>query len=176
MFDKLIRANCHSKSKTLKWLAHELLEKLYACEINCDLIHESVRFAHHARGCTIVAAKILEKVVIFQNVSIGANLKFNKTSNEWENVGTPIISANVIICDGAKILGPIVVGENSVIGAGAIVTKNIPANSIEYGVNQYRMRDPNYDLVFRAEMINPDAIIEANRTFIEAFEAADKSV
>jgi serine O-acetyltransferase len=175
MFDKLIHMNCHSKSKTSKWLARELLEKFYGCEINCDQIDKSVKFAHHARGCTIVAARILENAVIFQNVSIGANLRFNKTSNEWENVGTPIISANVIICDGAKIFGPIVIGENSVIGAGAIVTKSIPANSVVFGVNQCRMKDPEYDLVFRVEMINPEVIIEANRKLIEEFETVKRA-
>jgi len=33
-------------------------------------------------------AKICENTVIFQNVTIGSNLKYNKISNEWENVGT----------------------------------------------------------------------------------------
>jgi serine O-acetyltransferase len=63
-------------------------------------------------------------VVIFQNVTVGTNMRFNKVSSEWENVGDPIICKNVVIADdGAKILGPVVVGENSVVASGAIVTK-----------------------------------------------------
>ncbi|MDR2860203.1 MAG: serine acetyltransferase, partial [Elusimicrobiota bacterium] len=84
MFDKLVKINCYSKNKILKNLARNLLEKFYCCEINCTEIDKSVLFAHHARGCTIIASKICENVVIFQNVTIGTNMKFNKLSSEWE--------------------------------------------------------------------------------------------
>lgn len=175
MFDKLVRINCHSKNRFLKKIAAQLLEKLYCCEINCAEMDKSVLFAHHARGCTIVASKICENVVIFQNVSIGANLKFNKSSNEWENVGNPIIAKNVIIADGAKILGPIVIGENSVIGAGAIITKNIPSNSVAYGVNQFKPKDKNYDLIFNPNMINLQKIIHTNKKLVAAFNQQNES-
>ncbi|WP_233074054.1 serine O-acetyltransferase [Flavobacterium sp. IB48] len=130
---------------------------------------KSVLFAHHGRGCTIVAAKICENVVIFQNVSIGANLKYNKISKEWENIGNPIIAKNVIIADGAKILGPIVIGENSVIGAGSIITKDIPPNSIAFGVNKFKPKDENYDLIFNSNMIHFQKMIEVNKNLITAF-------
>ena len=171
MFDKLVKINCFSVNKILKKLAGNLLEKFYCCEISCTEIDKTVLFAHHARGCTIVASKICGGVVIFQNVTIGSNLKYNKVSSDWENVGNPIISANVIIADGAKILGPITIGENSVVAAGAIVTKDMPANSIIYGVNQYKSKDDKYDLVFNPDMINPQKIIEANKRLIEDFNA-----
>lgn len=171
MFDKLVQTNCHSKHKLLKQAAGNLLEKLYGCEINCTQIDKSVLFAHHARGCTIIASKICVNVVIFQNVTIGSNLKFNKVNNEWENVGNPIISKNVVIADGAKILGPIIIGENSFVAAGAIVTKDVPANSIAYGVNQFKPKDENYDLVFNSNMIHSDKIIEANNKLIAQFNA-----
>ena len=169
MFEKLVRINCYSKSKMLKKAAGNLLEKFYCCEIKCTEIDKSVLFAHHARGCTIVASKICENVVILQNVTIGSNMRFNKVSSEWENVGGPIISKNVIIADGAKILGPIIIGENSVVAAGAIITKDIPANSIAYGVNQFRSRDTKYDLIFNSNMINFEKIVEANKRLIEKF-------
>ena len=169
MFYKLVKINCHSKNKLLKQIAANLLEKLYGCEINCTEIDKSVLFAHNGRGCTIIAAKICENTVIFQNVTIGSNLKYNKISNEWENVGNPIIGKNVIIADGAKILGPIIIGENSVIGASSIITKDIPPNSIAFGVNRFKPKDENYDLIFHSNMINPEKIIEANNKFIAEF-------
>ncbi|KAA6340185.1 Serine acetyltransferase [termite gut metagenome] len=153
----------------LKKAAGNLLEKFYCCEFNCVAIDKSVLFAHHARGCTIIASKICENVVIFQNVTIGTNMRFNKVSNEWENVGNPIICKNVVIADGAKILGPIIIGENTVVGAGAIITKDIPANSIAYGVNQFKPKDANYDFVFNPNMINSEKIIEANNKLIAKF-------
>jgi serine O-acetyltransferase len=169
MFDKLVKINCHSRNKIFRKIAGNLLEKFYCCEINCTEIDKSILFAHHARGCTIIAAKICENVVIFQNVTIGSNMRFNKISSKWENIGNPIISKNVIIADGAKVLGPIIIGENSVVAAGSIITKDIPDNSIAYGVNKFRPKDSNYDLLFNSDMINFEKLIEANNKFIEKF-------
>jgi serine O-acetyltransferase len=172
MFDGLLKMNCYSKNRMLKKATGNLLEKFYCCEIYCTGVAEidkSVRFAHHARGCTIIAAKICENVVIFQNVTIGSNGKFNKISNEWENVGNPVIGKNVVIGDGAKILGPIIIGENSVVAAGAIITKDIPANSVAYGVNQIKPKNNNYDLIFNPNMLNVEQIIEANNKVIARF-------
>ncbi len=169
MFNTLVKINCHSKNKFLKLIASNLLEKFYCCEINCVEMDKSVLFAHHGRGCTIVATKICENVVIFQNVSIGANLKYYKISKEWENIGNPIIAKNVIIADGAKILGPIAIGENSVIGAGSIITKDIPPNSVAFGVNKFKPKDENYDLIFNSNMIHFQKMIEANKNLITAF-------
>jgi serine O-acetyltransferase len=153
----------------LRIAAGNLLEKLYSCEINCTEIEKSVLFAHHARGCTIIAAKICENVVIFQNVTIGSNLRFNKISKEWENIGNPIICKNVVVADGAKILGPIIIGENSVVAAGAIITKDLPANSIAYSVNQFKPKDVDYDFIYNPNMINVENIIDANNKLITKF-------
>jgi serine O-acetyltransferase len=118
-----------------------------------------------------VASKICENVVIFQNVTVGSNLKFNKVADEWENVGNPIIGKNVVIADGAKILGPVIIGENSVIAAGAIITRDVPANHIAYGVNQLKFKDANYDWIYNSKMINSEKIIEANNQLIAKYNA-----
>lgn len=86
-----------------------------------------------------------------------------------ENLGNPIICRNVTIADGAKILGPVVIGENSVIGAGSIITKNIPPNSIAFGVNQFKPKDENYDLIFNPNMPDSGKIIAANKKLITEF-------
>jgi serine O-acetyltransferase len=176
MFDELVKINCFSGNKILRKAAAHLLEKLYCCEINCAEIDKSVMFAHHARGCTIIASKICENVVIYQNVTIGSNLKFNNVSNEWENVGNPIICKNVIIADGAKILGPIIIGESSVVAAGAIITKDIPARSIACGVNRFKPEDADYDLIFNPDMINVDKIIEANHKLTAKFYSLQEEI
>lgn len=158
-FEELLKINCFSENKEKRRKATELLEKNYCCEIHCADMDKSVIFAHHARGCTIVAAKICKNVVIYQNVTLGSNMRYNKINNEWENVGSPIIDENVIIADGAKVLGPVVIGKNTVIGAGAIITKDIPENSIAYGVNQYKPKNTDYDLVFNKNMISGEEIM-----------------
>lgn len=48
--------------------------------------------------------------------------------------GSPIIGDNVIIFAGAKIIGKIAVGNNSIIGANTVVTKDVPDGSIVAGV------------------------------------------
>jgi serine O-acetyltransferase len=169
-FEELYKINCFSKNKEEQISAAQLLEWRYGFEINCPEIDESVLFAHHARGCTVVAAKICEHVVIFQNVTIGSNQRYNKKTQQWENLGTPIISKGVVIADGAKVLGPIVIGENTVIGAGAIVTKDIPANSVVYGVNKFKPKDPDYELVFAHPMPTPAEMISANESRIKTFD------
>ena len=171
MFETLIKINCFSKRKIVRSFAANLLEKLYGCEINCTEIDKTVLFAHHARGCTVIAAKICENVVIYQNVTIGSNMRYNKTDKKWENAGVPIIGKNTIIADGAKILGAIIIGENCVIGAGAIITQDIPANMIAFGVNQFKPKDPNYDLIFNRDMITTDKIIAANKQLIARYQA-----
>ncbi len=45
-----------------------------------------------------------------------------------------VIETNVWIATGATILGGVTIGENSVVAAGAVVTKNVPANSLVAGV------------------------------------------
>lgn len=86
-FEELLEINCFSKETTERAKAADLLEKYYCCEIHCADMDRSVRFAHHARGCTIVAAKICKNVVIYQNVTIGSNMRYNKVQEKWENVG-----------------------------------------------------------------------------------------
>ena len=169
-FEELLHWNCFSEDEEKQRKAAELLEKFYCCEIHCPDMDESVLFAHHARGCTIVAAKICKGVVIYQNVTIGSNMKYNKLEAKWENVGSPILDEHVIVCDGAKILGPVVIGKNTVVGAGAIITVDIPENSVAYGVNQYKPKNPDYDLVYNANMISGEEIMKIDEARLAAFE------
>ncbi len=70
-------------------------------------------------------AIIGNNVVIHQNVSIGDNGK---------SLDAPIIEDNCKISAGAVIIGGIRVGKNSIIGANAVVNKDIPPNSVAVGV------------------------------------------
>ena len=46
----------------------------------------------------------------------------------------PTIGDNVTIGAGAKVLGPVTIGAGSAIGANAVVTKDVPENSIAVGI------------------------------------------
>ena len=54
----------------------------------------------------------------------------------------PTIGKNTILSAKCSVLGKVNVGENCVIGAGAIVTKDVPPNTTVVGVNQMH---PNSD-------------------------------
>lgn len=168
-FQTLYQQNCFAKDINERQRAAKELERNYGCEINCLEIDPTVKFAHHGRNCIIIASKISEQVVIFQNVTIGSNQKFNKQSQQWENLGNPVIGKKVVIADGAKILGPIIVGDNSVIGAGAIITKDVPADSIAFGVNQIKPKDSNYDLVFHDPMPDREDNVSACQEVISRY-------
>lgn len=59
---------------------------------------------------------------VFQQVTIG---------NEG---GIPSIGDNVKICAGAKVIGPITIGDDVIIGANAVVTHDVPSHSVVAGV------------------------------------------
>ena len=76
-------------------------------------------------------------VIIGNNVFIGPNVTFTndlypKVSGQWELKKT-IIRDNVSIGAGAVILSGIEIGDSSFVGAGSVVTKSVPPNTIVYG-------------------------------------------
>ncbi len=82
----------------------------------------------HFNGIIINDKAIIGKnVTIFNGVTIGINLKPDGSS------GHPIIDDNVVICTGAKVIGGVMVGKNSIIGANSVVNKDIPEDSIVAG-------------------------------------------
>ncbi|MBR9888993.1 MAG: serine acetyltransferase [Oceanospirillales bacterium] len=70
-------------------------------------------------------ASIGRDCVIGTNVTIGGRSK---------SLGVPKIGNAVYIATGAKILGAVNVGSNSVIGANAVVLSDVPANCVVAGV------------------------------------------
>ena len=85
-------------------------------------------FIDHGMGVVIgETTTIGNNVTIYQGVTLGGTGK---------DVGKrhPSIGNNVVISSGAKILGPIKVGDNSKIGAGAVVLKEVPPNCTVVGV------------------------------------------
>lgn len=75
-----------------------------------------------------------------------------------------ILDRNVWIGDGAIVCKGVRIGENSVIGAGSVVTKDIPANVIAAGnpAKVVKALDPNKPLTTRQDMLG-DGIAVAER-------------
>ncbi len=68
----------------------------------------------------------------YQGVTLGTK------GTEWvsseETDGQPVIGREVMFGAGAKALGPIHIGQNCVIGANAVVLRDVPPNSVAVGV------------------------------------------
>jgi len=85
-------------------------------------------FIDHGMGVVIGETAIIgDDVLIYQGVTLGGTgLEKGKRH--------PTIGNNVVIGGGAKVLGNITVGDNSYIGANAVVIKDVPQNSTVVGV------------------------------------------
>jgi serine O-acetyltransferase len=80
------------------------------------------------RGIGVV---IHERARIGQRVMIGPNVTIGGRSGHAE---VPVIEDDVYIATGAKVLGPIRVGKGAVIGANAVVIRDVPAGAVVAGV------------------------------------------
>lgn len=83
----------------------------------------------HPQNIVINGDSVLgENVMLKHNVTIG-----NKVDSVTGEHVSPVIGDNVELSPGVIILGKVHVGDNSIIGAGSIVVKDIAANSIAVG-------------------------------------------
>lgn len=85
-------------------------------------------FIDHGHGVVIGETAIIgNNVTLYQGVTLGGTGKENGKRH-------PTIEDNVMISVGAKIIGSFTIGENSKIGAGAVVLKEVPPNCTVVGV------------------------------------------
>jgi acetyltransferase-like isoleucine patch superfamily enzyme len=78
---------------------------------------------------------IADEVMIGPNVSIiTSGHPLEPSQRRSVTTGKPIvIERNVWIAAGATIIGGVTIGENSVVAAGSVVTKDVPANTLAGG-------------------------------------------
>jgi acetyltransferase-like isoleucine patch superfamily enzyme len=124
---------------------------LYGCEIgNETKIGAFVEIQKHAmvgRRCKISSHTfICEGVHIEDNVFVGHSVTFIndayprattlegelQTEKDWK-VEKTLVKKGASIGSGSTILSDIIIGENAIVGAGSVVTKDVPANAIVAG-------------------------------------------
>jgi serine O-acetyltransferase len=85
-------------------------------------------FIDHGMGIVVgETAEIGDDVLLYQGVTLGG------TGNE-RGKRHPTLGNGVVVGAGAKVLGNIVIGDCSKIGAGSVVVKSVPANSTVVGI------------------------------------------
>ena len=85
-------------------------------------------FIDHGMGIVIgETCEIGNDVTIYQGVTLGGTGKEKGKRH-------PTLHDNVLVASGAKVLGSITIGENSKVGAGSVVLKDVPADSTVVGI------------------------------------------
>ncbi len=122
-------------------------------------IHPGATIGHrlvidHGHGVVIgETAEIGDDVLIYQGVTLGGTGK---------DVGKrhPTIGNNVMICSGAKVLGPFKVGDNSRIAAGAVVLAEVPPNCTVVGVPAKIVRQDGKKIAPLDQVNIPDPVAQ----------------
>jgi len=130
---------------------HPQLVNLYGCRIGADTkvgaFVEVQKNAFIGERCKISSHTfICEGVTIEDEVFVGHGVMFIndrfprataggalQTEADWEVV-TTVIKKGASIGSGAVIMCGITIGERALIGAGAVVTRNVPADAVVKGV------------------------------------------
>jgi serine O-acetyltransferase len=94
-------------------------------------------FIDHGMGVVIgETAEIGDDVMLYHSVTLGGKSRGREKRH-------PTLGNGVQVGAGAKIIGPILVGAGSIVGANAVVTKDAPAMSLLVGVPAVaRPREP----------------------------------
>lgn len=109
-------------------LLSQLVRALTGVEIHPGARIGRRLFIDHGMGVVIgQTAQVGDDVVLFHGVTLGG-----KTDHPTRR--HPILGDRVVVGAGAILLGPVQVGDDARIGAGAVVTHNIPAATVAVGV------------------------------------------
>lgn len=102
-------------------------------------IHPAARigkrfFIDHGMGVVIgETAQIGDDVTLYHGVTLGGTTVFDKKGKQLLK-RHPTLQNNIVVGAGAKILGPITIGDNVKIGANAVILKDVAKNQTVVGV------------------------------------------
>lgn len=93
------------------------------------IIKEGIKFPHFIGIIISGHAKIGSNCTILHGVTIG-------TDDFKDSLKAPVIGNNVFLGAGCKIIGNVKIGDNTKVGANAVITKNVPENCTVVGFNK----------------------------------------
>jgi serine O-acetyltransferase len=134
-------------------------------------------FIDHGMGVVIGETAIIgNDCTLYHGVTLGGT-SWNKGKRH------PTLEAGVVIGAGAKVLGPITIGEGAKIGSNAVVIKDVPANATAVGIparileeEKSRQREATAQKIgFAAyaigndenDILNPEALIKAIHSLLD---------
>ena len=99
-------------------------------------------FIDHGMGVVIgETSDIGDNVTIYHMATLGGISPSINSDDQRNTKRHPTLENNVVVGSGAQILGPIVVGKNSLIGSNSVVTKNVIEKSVMAGIPARRVGD-----------------------------------
>lgn len=117
-----------------RWISQRAARRT-GIEIHPGAVIGKHLFIDHGNGVVIgETTRIGDNVLIYHGVTLGA-------SGKEKGKRHPTIKDNVTIGTGAKVLGGFTVGEGAVIGAGAVVLKEVPAGATVIGMPAYIVKE-----------------------------------
>jgi serine O-acetyltransferase len=106
----------------------QVTRSLTGIEIHPGAVIGRRLFIDHGMGVVIgETAEIGDDVLLYHGVTLGG-----RTDKKVKR--HPTLGNHVVVGAGAKVLGPVIIGEFSVIGANAVVLRDAPANSVLIGI------------------------------------------
>ena len=110
-----------------RWISQRAVRKT-GIEIHPGATIGKGLFIDHGSGVIIgETAELGDNVTLYQGVTLGG-------TGKEQGKRQPTLKDNVMVSAGAKVLGSFTIGENSKIGAGSVVLKEVPPNCTVVGV------------------------------------------
>ncbi len=110
-----------------RWISQRGARKT-GIEIHPGAVIGKGLFIDHGSGVIIGETTVIgDNVTLYQGVTLGG-------TGKEQGKRHPTLEDNVMVSAGAKILGSFTIGENSKIGAGSVVLKEVPPNCTVVGV------------------------------------------
>jgi len=172
--------------KNWKWLARTLssfTRWMTGIEIHPGAIIGRRFFIDHGMGVVIgETSEIGDDVTLYHGVTLGGT--------SWSaGKRHPTLRNGVVVGAGAKVLGPIIVGENARIGSNAVVTKEVPPSATVIGIPGRIILKEDKDARRRMEMSDkigfdaygvsddmPDPIAKSIHAMLDHMHAVDAKI
>ena len=134
-------------------------------------------FIDHGMGVVIgETTEIGDNVTLYQGVTLGGTGKEKGKRH-------PTLGSNIVVGSGAKVLGPLSIGDNAKIGAGAVVLNDVPANATVVGIpgravvrNKLDFSEVDFTKVDLDHHLLPDPMADMMKSLQRKIEALETRI
>lgn len=124
----LVNAKFGPIPRILPWWLFRRLSVRLGFSVPINVFGPGLAIVHYGLLIVNPASRVGANCRVHAGVNIGAAAGFyDPGSSEWR---TPVLGDNVYIGPGAKIFGPVEIGNDCVIGANAVVNKSFPGRGL----------------------------------------------